>query len=102
LCGDIREHPEPKAAGGTVPLCAETERGETDGAQRGEGKCGEHLYYRFANNHLGPEHPAARFNAEQLEEAIVGALKGLKLPNAEVTDWFRKALSRSLSNEAEY
>ncbi|MGD0088395.1 MAG: recombinase family protein [Planctomycetota bacterium] len=83
-------------------FCGQAITGERIRRRLSGGSVRDHLYYRCANNHPGLEHPIVRFSAEQLDDAIVGALRGLKLPNEEITNWFRTALARSLSDEAEY
>ncbi len=70
--------------------------------KRKDGSFRHHLYYRCANNKPGPDHPTIRWSADDLEAGIISELSKLKLPNPEVTEWFRKSLSTALSDETEY
>ncbi len=70
--------------------------------KRKNGSLRHHLYYRCANNRPSPDHPTVRWSATDLESEIVAELAKLKLPNPEVTAWFRTSLSAALSDETEY
>ena len=70
--------------------------------KRKNGSLRHHLYYRCANNKPGPDHPTVRWSADDLESEIVAELAKLKLPNPEVTAWFRNSLSAAMSDETEY
>jgi hypothetical protein len=61
----------------------------------------EHLYYRCANNHPGPEHPVVRWRAEELDDAIVEDLGRMRLPDREIADWFSHTLREVFTHEAE-
>ncbi len=58
----------------------------------------EHLYYRCANDHPGPDHPTVRWKAEDLEQAIVEDLASMRLPTPEIAAWFRTALQAAVTD----
>lgn len=58
----------------------------------------EHLYYRCANNHPGPDHPRVRWRAEDLEQAVVDDLARLRMPSEEIRSWFRDALAAAFGD----
>ena len=72
--------------------CGQSLTGERIRRRLRGGEVREHLYYRCANNHRGPDHPPVRWSAEKLEQAVLDELDKLRLPTAELQDWFREAL----------
>ncbi len=57
-----------------VPYCGQSITGERIRRKLRGGGVREHVYYRCANNHPGPDHPPVRWKAEDLEQAIVDDL----------------------------
>jgi site-specific DNA recombinase len=72
--------------------CGQSITGERIRRKLQGGGVREHLYYRCANNHPGPDHPTVRWKAEDLEQAVVDDLASLRLPTPEIAIWFRSAL----------
>ena len=96
--------PELPLAGGLFrcKFCGQAITGEHIWRKLADGSVREHLYYRCANNHPGPDHPAVRWNAEDLEKAIITELGRMKLPDEKITAWFRTSLTAAMGDEADY
>ena len=62
----------------------------------------EHLYYRCANNHPGPDHPTVRWKSEDLEQAIVDDLAKMRMTTPEVAAWFRTELRAAVTDLTDY
>ena len=58
----------------------------------------EHVYYRCTNNHPAPDQPSVRWNAEDLEQAIVEDLARMRMPTPEVASWFRSELCAAVND----
>src|SRR5690606_13365708 len=50
----------------------------------------EHIYYRCANNHRGPDHPPVRWREADLEDALRADFDSMRMPE-EIAAWFRTA-----------
>ncbi len=96
--------PEHPFAGGLLQCayCGQSITGERIRRKLKGGGVREHLYYRCANNHPGPEHPTVRWTAEELEQAIVADLATMRLPTPEVAAWFRTTLQDALVDLTDY
>lgn len=92
--------PEHPLAGGLIrcAFCGQSITGERIRRKLKDGGVREHVYYRCANNHPGPDHPTVRWKSEDLERAIVDDLANLRLPTPELAVWFRTALSTALTD----
>ena len=112
-CQDVLLGRKRRVAGATLSLplagglfrcqvCGSAITGELIKRKQADGSKREHLYYCCANNEQAADHPKVRWRADELESAIVGQLSKLKLPNEEVTAWFRTSLRAALSDEEEY
>lgn len=77
-------------------FCGQAITGERVRRKLKGGGVREHLYYRCANNHPGPDHPRIRWKAEDLEQAIEDDLASMQLPNPEVRTWFRSTLQSAV------
>jgi len=91
--------PEHPLAGGLLQ-CAYCGQAITGERIRRKLKCGgvrEHLYYRCANNHPGPDHPTVRWKAEALEQAIVEDLGKMRF-EPETAAWFRNELGDAITD----
>jgi hypothetical protein len=55
-----------------------------------------HEYYRCANNHPDESHPTVRRRQDDLEDAIVADLETIRIPNDDLSDWFRTTLQAAL------
>ncbi len=90
-------NPEHGLAGGlfTCQFCGQSITGERIRRKLKGGGIREHIYYRCANNHPGPEHPRVRWKAEELKQAIVSDLAGLRF-EVEQTAWLRIQLSDAI------
>ena len=51
----------------------------------------EHIYFKCMKNNL-PNHPNMRWRLEDVEKAVEDDLARLRMPSAEVADWFEKTL----------
>lgn len=91
-------------AGGLLrcKYCGQAITGELIKRKLLSGGVREHVYYRCGNDVQGADHPKVRWNAEDLEKAIVEKLAVLKLPSQEITDWFCTSLKAALSDEVQY
>jgi hypothetical protein len=58
----------------------------------------EHLYYRCANNHPGPEHPTVRWPAADLEQAVLDDLGSMRFGSPEIASWFRTELQAAVDD----
>ena len=90
--------PEHPLAGGLFrcAFCGQSITGERIRRKLRGGGIREHIYYRCANNHPGPEHPTVRWKTEDLEQAVVDDLASLRLPTPEIALWFRSALEAAV------
>ena len=90
--------PEHALAGGLFQcaFCGQSITGERIRRKLKGGGVREHIYYRCANNRPGPDHPTVRWKAEDLEQAVVDDLGGLRLPTPEIAVWFRSALQAAV------
>ena len=92
-----QEHP---LAGGLIrcAFCGQSITGERIRRKLKGGGVREHVYYRCANNHPGPDHPTVRWKSEDLERAIVDDLAKLRIQTPELATWFRNELSAALTD----
>ena len=81
----------------TCAYCGQSITGERIRRKLRGGGVREHLYYRCANNHPGPDHPTVRWKAADLERAIADDLVALRLA-PEPAAWFRKALALTVDD----
>ena len=97
-------HPNLPLAGGLFrcAYCGQSITGERIRRRLRSGGIREHIYYRCANNHPGPEHPRVRWRAADLEQAIVEDLGRLRVPSDEVAEWFREALQAAFADLDEH
>jgi hypothetical protein len=63
-----------------------------------DGGINEHVYYRCANNHPGPDHPKVRWKADDLEQAVFDDLAAMRMPSPEIAAWFRTALQTAVTD----
>lgn len=91
--------PEHPLAGGLLrcAYCGQSITGERIRRKLKGGGVREHIYYRCANNHPGPDHPTVRWTSEDLEQAIVDDLAGMRF-EPQLADWFRSQLSDAISD----
>jgi site-specific DNA recombinase len=91
--------PEHPLAGGLIrcQFCGQSITGERIRRKLKGGGVREHIYYRCANNHPGPDHPTVRWKSEDLEQAILKDLSALSY-EAELADWFRNQLGDAISD----
>jgi hypothetical protein len=92
--------PEHPLAGGlfTCAYCGQLITGERIRRKLRDGGVREHIYYRCANNHPGPDHPTVRWKADVLEQAVVDDLASMRLPSPEIATWFRTALQAAVTD----
>ena len=76
----------------TCTYCGQAMTGERIRRPLKDGRVRIHIYYRCANNKPGPEHPKVRWRSQDLEEAIYEDLKGLRIEDGEIREWFRSYL----------
>jgi len=110
LCQDVIHGPNRKKkhkhciplAGGLIrcKFCGQAITGEQSRRTLKDGTVKEYVYYRCGNDIK--DHPEFRWKGDALEAAIVDQLRTLKLPSPEITGWFRAALKKSLTDEAEF
>ena len=81
----------------TCAYCGQSITGERIRRKLRGGGVREHLYYRCANNHPGPDHPTVRWKAADLERAIVNDLIALRMA-PEPAAWFRKTLAQAVED----
>ncbi len=67
-----------------------------------DGSVREHMYYRCANNHPGPDHPRVRWKADDLERAIVDDLARMRLASPELAAWLRTELQEAVTDLTAY
>ena len=96
--------PEHPLAGGLFrcAYCGQSITGERIRRKLNSGGVREHLYYRCANNHPGPDHPTVRWKSEELEQAVVDDLAKLRLPSPEIATWFRNELAAAVTDLTAY
>jgi site-specific DNA recombinase len=90
--------PKHPLAGGLFrcAFCGRAITGERIRRKLRSGGVREHVYYRCANNHPGPDHPTVRWKSDDLEQAVVDDLRRLRMPSPEIAAWFRTALSAAV------
>jgi DNA invertase Pin-like site-specific DNA recombinase len=93
-------NPDSPLAGGLFrcAYCGQSITGEHIRRKLKNGGVRHHLYYRCANNHPGPDHPRVRWNADDLEQAVITDLQRLRMPSPDIAAWFRTALSAAFSD----
>ncbi len=96
--------PEHPLAGGLFQCayCGQSITGERIRRKLRGGGVREHIYYRCANNHPGPDHPRVRWKADDLEQAIVDDLARMRLATPEVAAWFRTELRAAVTDLTAY
>ena len=96
--------PQHPLAGGlfSCRYCGQSLTGERIRRKLKGGGIREHLYYRCANNHPGPDHPRVRWKATDLEQAIVDDLSQMQMASPEVAKWFRSELSAAVTDLTAY
>ena len=96
--------PEIPLAGGLFQcaFCGQSITGERIRRKLRSGSVNEHLYYRCANNHPGPDHPRVRWKADDLEQAVIDDLAGMRLATPELASWFRTELVAAVSDLTAY
>ena len=92
--------PQHPLAGGLLrcAYCGQSITGERIRRKLKRGGVREHLYYRCANNHPGPEHPTVRWKSDDLEQAIVDDLGRMRMASPEVASWFRRELEAAVTD----
>lgn len=92
--------PQHPLAGGlfTCQFCGQSLTGERIRRKLKGGGVREHIYYRCANNHPGPDHPTVRWKAEDLEQAVVDDLAQMRLASPEIATWFRSELCAAVTD----
>jgi site-specific DNA recombinase len=92
--------PDHPLAGGLFrcAFCGQSITGERVRRKLKGGGVREHIYYRCANNHPGPDHPTVRWKSDDLEQAIVDDLAKLRMPTEELAAWFRTELSSAVTD----
>ena len=93
-------NPESPLAGGLFrcAYCGQSITGEHIHRKLKNGGVRHHHYYRCANNRPGSDHPRVRWNADDLEQAIITDLQQLRMPSPDVAAWFRTALTAAFSD----
>lgn len=93
-------HPSLAYSGGLFrcTFCGQAITGERIRKMLRNGGINEHVYYRCGNDEQGPDHPRVRWRAADLERAVVDDLARLRIPSAEIADWFRKALQAAFAD----
>ncbi|WP_425618108.1 recombinase family protein [Anatilimnocola sp. NA78] len=91
--------PDHPLAGGLIRCvyCGQSITGERIRRKLKGGGVREHIYYRCANNHPGPDHPTVRWRSEDLERAILDDLATLRF-EPELAAWFRSHLSDAITD----
>lgn len=82
--------------------CGSSITGERVPKKLRDGTIRYHRYYRCASNKTPPVHPRLRWKEDLLEQEVIKKLSALRLPNEEITNWFRTALRASLADEQAY
>jgi site-specific DNA recombinase len=92
--------PEHPFAGGLFQcaFCGQSVTAERIRRKLKGGAVREHLYYRWANNHPGHDHPTVQWKSEDLEQAIVDDLAKMRLATPEVAGWFRTELCAAVAD----
>ncbi|MDX1964617.1 MAG: recombinase family protein [Pirellulales bacterium] len=95
-----RSSPVHPLAGGLFrcQFCGQGMTGERIRRAISGGEVREHLYYRCANNHPGPDHPRVRWKSADLESAILDDLARLRFNSAEIATWFRNTLATAVTD----
>jgi site-specific DNA recombinase len=96
--------PEHPYAGGLLrcAFCGQSITGERIRRKLKDGGVREHVYYRCANNHPGPDHPTVRWKSDDLEQAIVADLATMRMATPEVASWFRTELRAAATDLTAY
>lgn len=91
--------PEHPLAGGLLrcAYCGQSITGERIRRKLKGGGVREHIYYRCANNHPGPEHPTVRWKSEDLERAIEADLAKMRFEPG-LASWFRSQLGDAVTD----
>ena len=91
--------PDHPLAGGLLrcKYCGQSITGERIRRKLKGGGVREHLYYRCANNHPGPDHPTVRWKSEDLEQAIIDDLAKMRF-EPELAAWFRSSLGDAITD----
>ncbi|MEX0701532.1 MAG: recombinase family protein [Planctomycetales bacterium] len=82
--------------------CGQSITGECVRRKLRGGGVREHVYYRCANNHPGPDHPIVRWKSADLEQAVVDDLARMQFPSPEVAEWFRTELHAAVYDLTAY
>jgi len=93
-------NPQHELSGGLFrcAICGAAITGERIRRPLADGSVRDHIYYRCAKNHRGPDHPVVRWRARDLEEAVAAELEKLRMPSKEVAEWFRKRLAEAVAD----
>jgi site-specific DNA recombinase len=96
--------PDHPLAGGLFrcAYCGQSITGERIRRKLKDGGVHEHIYYRCANNHPGPDHPTVRWKSDDLERAIADDLGKMRLATSELASWFRTSLSAAVTDLTAY
>lgn len=96
--------PEIPLSGGLFQCayCGQSITGERIRRKLKNGGIREHTYYRCANNSPGPDHPRVRWKAEELEQAVVDDLAGMRLATPELAVWLRRELLAAVTDLTAY
>ncbi|WP_425618779.1 recombinase family protein [Anatilimnocola sp. NA78] len=91
--------PEHPLAGGLLrcAYCGQSITGERIRRKLAGGGIREHVYYRCANNHPGPDHPTVRWKSDALEQAITEDLAKMRFAPA-LASWFRSLLGEAIKD----
>jgi DNA invertase Pin-like site-specific DNA recombinase len=93
-------NPELPLSGGLFQcgICGRAITGELIRRKLKEGGVREHVYYRCAAHHRDPNHAPVRWTADNLEQAIVSDLNGMRIGCPGVAAWFRKELQAAVTD----
>jgi len=96
--------PEHPLAGGLFrcAYCGQSITGERIRRKLKAGGTREHLYYRCANNHSGPDHPTVRWKSDDLEQAIIDDLGTMRMASPELASWLRTELRAAVTDLTVY
>ncbi len=96
--------PEIPLAGGLFrcAYCRQSITGERIRRRLKGGGVREHVYYRCANNHPGPDHPTVRWKSDDLEQAIADDLAKMRMASPGVASWFRTELCAAVNDLTAY
>lgn len=96
--------PDHPFAGGLFrcAFCGQSITGERIRRKLRGGGVREHVYYRCANNHPGPDHPRVRWTADDIEQAVVEDLDRMRFASSEIADWFRTEIRSAVDDLTSY